>query len=425
MGNCCNKKLSGEGLLKLEYPKYMTLKITRKNYLGKPVGISKVTFENTTPIKEQCLECSLGIKNAKVFGCILPGLDPRDEIDKECQDNYTFMYNNNGLLCALYDGHGKEGLKVSNFCVEFTEKFFKKYSKDFETDTEATLIRLLHKCDEKLKKAKFNSEMSGSTAVLVYIISDTIHTASLGDSRSIISTLIDEAVPIPELNHNYYTKFAVKRNLKAVPLTTDQKPNHEDEYKRISEAGGIVEQVTDTFGRPIGPYRVWLPGEDHPGLAMSRSIGDNIAKRIGVIATPVCHTFQIYESDQFLVLASDGVWDVMENIEVVNFIEKFKPDCKQTPGKSDVFPCKPDNSTISRLLCEEARYRWSAIIEAEDVMVDDISCIIVDFEQISIDMKINVKERNVMAFQSLAISTPDKKISVNEEDTGITEHTQV
>ena len=40
---------------------------------------------------------------------------------------------------------------------------------------------------------------------------------------------------------------------------------------------------------------------------MSRSIGDRIAKRIGVIATPVCHNFQLYDTDQFVVMASDGI----------------------------------------------------------------------------------------------------------------------
>lgn len=32
--------------------------------------------------------------------------------------------------------------------------------------------------------------------------------------------------------------------------------------------------------------RVWMKNEDYPGLAMSRSFGDKLAKSLGVIATP-------------------------------------------------------------------------------------------------------------------------------------------
>lgn len=76
-------------------------------------------------------------------------------------------------------------------------------------------------------------------------------------------------------------------------------------------------------------------------------------------------------------MASDGVWDVMENIEVVNFVERFRNDCsgKSAPGSRTI---KPNSTTIAHLLCEEARYRWFSILEEEDVMIDDISVIVIE-----------------------------------------------
>ena len=107
----------------------------------------------------------------------------------------------------------------------------------------------------------------------------------------------------------------------------------------------------------------------------------------------------------------------MENIEVINFVEKLKKICT---NEFDGFPAKPDNSSIARLLCEEARYRWFGIIEAEDVMTDDISCIIVDFEQINSSSKNLARDRNVKAFQSLAITGimphANSHSSINYED---------
>ena len=50
--------------------------------------------------------------------------------------------------------------------------------------------------------------------------------------------------------------------------------------------GGRVESYYDDDGSPIGPARVWLLHDDIPGLAMSRSLGDNVAASVGVIAVP-------------------------------------------------------------------------------------------------------------------------------------------
>ena len=90
---------------------------------------------------------------------------------------------------------------------------------------------------------------------------------------------------------------------------------------------------------------------------MSRAIGDKIASGIGVIANPIMNSFRLYsELDQFIVIASDGIWDVMENIEVINFVEKFRT-FSVAKELNPVYPARCSNSTISRLLCEEARYR--------------------------------------------------------------------
>ena len=74
---------------------------------------------------------------------------------------------------------------------------------------------------------------------------------------------------------------------------------------------------------------MWKLHEDTPGLAMSRSIGDTIGADIGVIATPVTSEYDhIVGNDSFIVAASDGVWDVMENSEVCKFVEHYRRHCK-------------------------------------------------------------------------------------------------
>lgn len=59
--------------------------------------------------------------------------------------------------------------------------------------------------------------------------------------------------------------------------------------------------------------RVWLKHEDIPGLAMSRSFGDAMAARVGVHAVPEVTFFELELEDKVIVIASDGVWEFLDN----------------------------------------------------------------------------------------------------------------
>lgn len=54
-------------------------------------------------------------------------------------------------------------------------------------------------------------------------------------------------------------------------------------------------------------YRVYMPDEDCPGLAMSRAFGDFCLKDYGLISVPDVYYRKITKQDEFVVLASDGV----------------------------------------------------------------------------------------------------------------------
>jgi len=66
----------------------------------------------------------------------------------------------------------------------------------------------------------------------------------------------------------------------------------------------------------MGPERVWLKEIEVPGLAMSRSFGDTVAASVGVIAIPEVTEWTFTKNDQFLIIASDGIWEFMDNQEV-------------------------------------------------------------------------------------------------------------
>merc|ERR1711974_454029 len=106
------------------------------------------------------------------------------------------------------------------------------------------------------------------------------------------------------------TRVVLGRDRKALCLTTDHKPNIVSERARIEAAGGIV-----IFGRTNGT------------LAVSRAIGDFAMKSAEkdaadqcVTAIPHIETATLTDTDDFVVLACDGVWDVVTNDQVVAFV---------------------------------------------------------------------------------------------------------
>lgn len=224
-------------------------------------------------------------------------------------------------------------------------------------------------------------ELSGTTIVLLFVDNGIVYTASLGDSRAVLGSLAavaDVSKPRSNGSPKYFRKITCDRSFKATNLTVDQKPEHNEEMLRIRLSGGVVEKYTDAFGRSVGPYRVWSKDGQGPGLAMSRSLGDKLGKSCGVISVPIFQDRALEAGkDQYIVMASDGVWDVMDSIDVINFVEKWKGRCDRTGN--DEYPATTGNCSIARLLCEEARYRWLGIAENERVAIDDISCVVVDF----------------------------------------------
>jgi len=112
-------------------------------------------------------------------------------------------------------------------------------------------------------------------------------------------------------------------------------------------------------GEDCGPNRVWLADADIPGLAMSRSIGDEVAQTVGVISDPVIVQYDLTDADLFAVWASDGVWEFISNKEAVEIVQKNGSDL---------------DKAAAALIAESER-RWQ---EEEDV-VDDITCVIARF----------------------------------------------
>ncbi|KAL9662384.1 hypothetical protein QQ045_027217 [Rhodiola kirilowii] len=153
--------------------------------------------------------------------------------------------------------------------------------------------------DKELKSGgNLDCFCSGSTAVTIVKQGTTLFIANIGDSRAILGTKDGNGSVI------------------AVQLTVDLKPDLPNEAERIKQCNGRVFAMRDE----PEVSRVWLPYDDAPGLAMARAFGDFCLKNYGVISVPEFARWDLTELDQFVVLASDGVWDVLRNEEVVEIV---------------------------------------------------------------------------------------------------------
>jgi len=145
------------------------------------------------------------------------------------------------------------------------------------------------------------------------------------------------------------------RTLSIEWMSRIHQPTAEDEKQRVLKSGGWVDQ-TKSGGVPIGPLRVYKKGEKTPGLMVTRSLGDADAHEVGVSAVPECYFRTLFPEDRYIVICSDGVWDVVNEHQVLKV----------------VMECSPDMPKATKKIVQMAREGWKRIKRA-----DNITCQIV------------------------------------------------
>jgi len=207
---------------------------------------------------------------------------------------------------AVFDGHG--GDQVSKFsAVNMVTQLKKMRAMRSNSTNETNLGKCLKKAHIQVDKALRNekpkgyciADFCGCTAISCIVTRSHYIVANLGDSRALLV-----------------------RSGKPVPMSVDHKPFDEEEKSRIERAGGKV-----FWGRVNGK------------LAVSRAIGDFVHKgeenvkpeNQMVTIIPEVKIFHRKEEDSFVVLACDGVWDVLSNEDVANLVTtaftKGEKDC--------------------------------------------------------------------------------------------------
>jgi len=250
------------------------------------------------------------------------------------EDAETIYINSNGNdanskkinIYGIYDGHG--GKFVSKYLSEKVPTYFK--IPDLKLPLSGRYIRNTFATIQTDLEKNYTEQCNycGSTCLLTidYIFEQKrfVDVINLGDSRCVVS-----------------------KGNKANILTSDHKPNWPIERERIKKIGGeIYFDGTD-----------WRIGD----LSVSRAFGD-LDNKPYISCIPDIFRYRVSKKDQFMILACDGLWDVLDGQQVVNFIITSCYDSEETRINK--------KTNIARILAEYAIQKGST---------DNITIIIIFF----------------------------------------------
>ncbi|KAK3280234.1 hypothetical protein CYMTET_11918 [Cymbomonas tetramitiformis] len=289
---------------------------------------------------------------------VMPGFDPEDEEEsKECQDSglilETLASMENMALAAVFDGHGQNGRKASQWVRTHLPKFVHKQITAGAT-YEAALAYGCCEAEKGLMKQSFNVKLSGTTATICLLEANKLHCSWVGDSRAVMAQRTSEG------------------KLEVVDLSIDHKPEDPEERKRIERKGGIVKIVP---GDDTETYRVFDKiavemGQWRPGLAMARSVGDTSATDIGCIPVPTYAVFDLTPKDEFVIIASDGLWEVFTSQQSIEWAEDYMKSHREADDELPGHGKNPKYLTCSEAMAQEAQKRW-VVVYNKEIMVDD------------------------------------------------------
>lgn len=271
------------------------------------------------------------------------------------QDAWFQDETNDFVIVGVLDGHGKLGHEVSSYFASTLSSQIKhrlqspnripvteleaRLKEVSELPVESDLSDVSLALIDSFHAVHWNSLVdpeqkpgrSGATCIACLINKKTkeCHIAYVGDSKAIC--IGSGTLPI---------QVVAERITVNIP----------DERKRIEAGEGSI-RGNNVFYGPVG-------------IAMTRALGDSVMLRAGVIPTPIVETFKLQDRDT-LVLASDGIWDVLHDQEVADTI-------KDTSNGAQA---------MATTLAAKARKKWAGDLPIMDeVKADDITVLVVTFK---------------------------------------------
>jgi len=229
----------------------------------------------------------------------------------------------NQMFFGVFDGHGTTGHDCAQFAQENVLAALCD-APDFNNSNEWGIQKALHTAMIKVNTDMHQAEgvddlMSGTTAITVLLRNGELCVANVGDSRAILLQGTGEG-----------------GSWVAKDLSQDHTPFREDELERVKAGGSQVITLDELEGlcgprQPSewtqeDPPRCYVPFCGYPGTGFTRSIGDAVAKNIGVVAAPEVLIHPITQIDQAFLLCSDGVTEFLSSQQIADILWHQRDD---------------------------------------------------------------------------------------------------
>jgi serine/threonine protein phosphatase PrpC len=250
------------------------------------------------------------------------------------QDDFSIIYSKGVLFVSVFDGHGVYGNEISNYLHIVLPNLIITHP-SFPAEIESILRESFFKCNIYLHQycetASKSAELSGSTCTILLLHNKDLYVCNIGDSKAIF---IDHLTTVHK-------------------LTIDHKPGDSKELERILKSGGEVKRLDNE-----STFRIFAKGQRLPGISVSRAFGDSIAQTIGVTVSPDISKRTLDQEDQFLVVCSDGVWEFLTDLNVMDVVIRASSPASE--------------------LTETAWKKW---LEIEGDSADDITAVVINLKE--------------------------------------------
>ncbi len=255
---------------------------------------------------------------------------------KETSTKAYHLFGNCHFI-AIYDGFGHYGGAAAHDASETLMKYFNEHQDSLSENMKRNEIREFIQNGIKMVQQKLFQEKiyykSGTCCIGVLVLENKVFTFNIGNSRAILCTS-------PSVS-----------GISSVELSKDHNLSSDTERQRVAAKGAKIHRVKQD-GKEYGIERLWINNEG-PGITTTRGLGCwQISEMLS--GEPEIEEYDLHPQDSFLLIGSDGLWDVVGTEEAGNLIYNAKR------GKEAV-----EN------LVKEAKTRWNLKLKVEKYLVGD------------------------------------------------------
>lgn len=293
--------------------------------------------------------------------CSIPGIDPNRPQKVNQDASFIFEIPETDITCyGVMDGHGLKGHILTKYLAQQLPKRIEeelrrmrgnnKDNKEIDAGVLAFEEKLETLANFQVPKSPlpihqavtraFHSahvdaiedpsipagKAAGTTCIVCLRDKEQLHVAHVGDSRAIL--ILDESV------------IALTTETTAKIMTAEK--------NRIEQGEGRLDGNGNVFYGPVG-------------IAMTRALGDCVMLRAGVVPTPIVESMRLPILGNKVVIATDGVWDVLSNEDVASIVARDERSLQD----------------VAEDIAHEAKQKWigdSPFID--EAKADDITCIV-------------------------------------------------